>query len=458
TYPARPVTFVVPFAPGGGTEFLARLLGQRLEQRLGKPFVIENRPGGGGVTGALSVARAAPDGYTILMAPSPVMAINVALHKRLPYDPAVDFVPIALVVATPYVLVVTPSLSVQSVADLVELAKAKPSQLSFASAGLGTPHHLFAQLFKSMTGVEMTHVPYRGSVPALSDVAAGHVQLMFCDIPPALGLINEGKVRGLGVSTKERVAALPGISSIAEQGLAGFDAASWQMVVAPAATPEGIVQRLHARSRISWCSRRSRNTPSRWACSRSTRPRSPACASSCRQRSHDGAKSWSRPESPARNETPRAPLVSSRARRTSRACRQDWDTAMNTPLLSVRGVKAYYGHIAALRGVDVDIREGEIVAVIGANGAGKSTLMMTIFGNPRAREGRITFAGRDITQLPTHEIARLKIAQAPEGRRIFVRMTVMENLQMGSAVADAAHFQSDVERVFGLFPRLKERI
>jgi tripartite-type tricarboxylate transporter receptor subunit TctC len=246
TYPARPVTFVVPFAPGGGTEFLARLLGQRLEQRLGKPFVIENRPGGGGVIGALSVARAAPDGYTILMAPAPVMAINAALHKKLPYDPAVDFVPVALVVATPYVLVVAPSLPVQSVADLVELAKAKGGQLSFASAGLGTPHHLFAQLFKSMTGVEMTHVPYRGSVPALSDVAAGHVQLMFCDIPPALSLINEGKVRALGVSTKERVAALPGVSSIAEQGLAGFDSASWQMVVAPAATPEDIVQRLHA--------------------------------------------------------------------------------------------------------------------------------------------------------------------------------------------------------------------
>jgi len=198
------------------------------------------------VTGALSVARAAPDGYTILMAPSPVMAINVALHRKLPYDPTVDFVPVALVVATPYVLVVTPSLSVQSVADLVKLAKARPGQLAFASAGLGTPHHLFAHLFKGMTGVEMTHVPYRGSVPALSDVAAGHVQLMFCDIPPALGLINEGKVRGLGVSTKERVAALPGISSIAEQGLTGFDAASWQMVVAPAATPEDIVQRLHA--------------------------------------------------------------------------------------------------------------------------------------------------------------------------------------------------------------------
>jgi branched-chain amino acid transport system ATP-binding protein len=132
--------------------------------------------------------------------------------------------------------------------------------------------------------------------------------------------------------------------------------------------------------------------------------------------------------------------------------------AMTEPLLTVRGVKAYYGNIAALRGVDVEVGEGEIVALIGANGAGKSTLMMTIFGNPRAREGSIAFAGRDITQLPTHEIARLKIAQAPEGRRIFVRMTVMENLQMGAAVADAAHFEADLARVFALFPRLKERV
>ena len=130
---------------------------------------------------------------------------------------------------------------------------------------------------------------------------------------------------------------------------------------------------------------------------------------------------------------------------------------MTSSLLTVRGVKAYYGHITALRGVDIDVADGEIVALIGANGAGKSTLMMTIFGNPRAREGRITFAGRDITQLPTHEIARLKIAQAPEGRRIFVRMTVMENLQMGAAVDGAAHFDADIERIFALFPRLKER-
>jgi tripartite-type tricarboxylate transporter receptor subunit TctC len=246
TYPTRPVTFVVPFAPGGGTEFLARLLGERLEQRLGKPFVIENRPGGGGVTGAVSVARSAPDGYTLLMAPAPVMAINVSLHKKLPYDPATDFVPLALVVSSPYVLVVTPSLPVQSVSDLIKVAKDRPGQLAFASAGPGTPHHLFPELFKSMTGIEMTHVPYRGSLPALTDVAAGHVQLMFSDVPPALALINEGKVRALGVSTKERVAALPHLAPIADQGVAGFDAASWQMVVAPAATPKDVVERLHA--------------------------------------------------------------------------------------------------------------------------------------------------------------------------------------------------------------------
>ena len=244
-YPTHAITFVVPFTAGGSTEFLARLLGQRLEQRLGKPFVIENRPGGGGMVGAVSVARAAPDGYTILMAPSSVMAINVALHKKLPYDPIADLVPLALVAATPFVLVVTPSLPVQSVTDLIALAKASPGRLAFASAGLGTPHHLFAEMFKSSAGIELTHVPYRGSVPALTDIAAGHVQLMFSDVPPALGLVNDGKVRALGVSTKERLAALPQLSPIAEQGVIGFDAASWQMVVAPAATSKEIVERLH---------------------------------------------------------------------------------------------------------------------------------------------------------------------------------------------------------------------
>jgi tripartite-type tricarboxylate transporter receptor subunit TctC len=246
TFPSRPITLVVPFTPGGGTELLARTVSQRLEQRLGKPIVIENKPGGGGVTGALAVARAAADGYTILMAPAPVMAINVKLHKKLPYDPLTDFVPLALLVSSPYVLVVTPSLPVQSVAELIAYAKANPGRLAYASAGPGTPHHLFPELLKTMTGMAMTHVPYRGSVPALTDVAAGHVQLMFTDVPPALGMIAEGKVRALAVSTKERVAVLPTVPSIAETAVPGFDAASWQMVVAPAATPKDVVERLHS--------------------------------------------------------------------------------------------------------------------------------------------------------------------------------------------------------------------
>ena len=246
TYPARPVTFVVPFTPGGGTEFLARLLGQRLEQRLGKPFVIENRPGGGGVTGAVSVARAAPDGYTLLMAPAPVMAINVSLHKKLPYDPAADFVPLALVVSSPYVLVVTPSLPVQSVSDLIALAKDKPGRLAFASAGPGTPHHLFPELFKSMTGIEMTHVPYKGSAPALTDVIAGHVPILFSDTVPSLPQIREGKVRALGVSTAVRLPSAPEIPPIAEVGVPGFDAAGWGVFSVPAGTPKEVVAKLKA--------------------------------------------------------------------------------------------------------------------------------------------------------------------------------------------------------------------
>ena len=255
TYPTRAVTFVVPFAAGGGTEFLARLLGQRLEQRLGKPFVIENRPGAGGVTGAVSVARAAPDGYTILMAPAPVMAINASLHKKLPYDPAADFVPLALVVASPYVLLVNPSLPVHTVPDLIRHAKDKPGRLSFASAGPGTPHHLFPYLFNSMTGIEMNHVPYRGSVPALTDVAAGHVELMFSDIPPALSLINEGKVRALGVSTATRLPSAPDIPpSRAWPALTPRRGRWWWR---PRARPRTWSSACIRRSRTSWCSPRS---------------------------------------------------------------------------------------------------------------------------------------------------------------------------------------------------------
>jgi tripartite-type tricarboxylate transporter receptor subunit TctC len=242
-YPARPVTIVVPFAAGGGTDIIARLLAQKLEQRLGKSFLIDNKPGAGSTIGATAAARAAPDGYTLLMAPSPAMAMSVSIYKSLPYDPAVDFIPIALAAQTPFVLIVNPSLPVRSVADLIKLAKEKP--LSYGSAGPGTPHHLYAELFRSMTGVEMSHVPYRGSGPLVNDVVGGHLPLTFVDIPPAVGVIQTGKVRAIAISTKTRLASFPEVPSVAET-VPGFDAASWQMLVAPAKTPRPIVEKLHA--------------------------------------------------------------------------------------------------------------------------------------------------------------------------------------------------------------------
>ncbi len=244
-YPTRPVTIIVPFAPGGGTDILARMLAQKLEHRFGKPFLIENRPGAGSTTGANAAAKAVPDGHTLLMAPSPAMAVAVSIYKSLPYDPAADFVPLALVAQTPFVLIVNPSVPIHSVADLIRLAKEKPGQLSYGSAGPGTPHHLYAELLKSMTGIEMTHVPYRGSAPLVNDVVGGHLPLTFVDFGPAVGMIQTGKVRPIGISTKTRIAAFPDIPPIAEAGVPGFDAASWQMLVTPAKTPRPIVDKLH---------------------------------------------------------------------------------------------------------------------------------------------------------------------------------------------------------------------
>ena len=220
----------------------------QLEQRLGRPFIIENQPGAGGTTGAGFAARANPDGYTLLMAPSPTMAVAITIYKNLAYDPVADFVPLALIAQTPFVLIVNPALPVHSVAELIALAKEKPGQLSFGSAGAGTPHHLYAELFKSMTGIEMGHVPYRGSLPLLNDVVAGHIPLAFIDFGPSIGMLRAGQVRPLGISTKTRLAQFPDIPPIAEAGVPGFDAASWQMIVAPARTPRPIVDKLHARA------------------------------------------------------------------------------------------------------------------------------------------------------------------------------------------------------------------
>jgi tripartite-type tricarboxylate transporter receptor subunit TctC len=241
-YPNRAVTFVVPFTPAGGTDILARLLSQKLEQQFGKPFVVENRPGAGTILATNFVAKSPPDGYTIMMAVS-TLAIDATLYKTLPYDPAKDLALAALVASVPFVLVVNPSLPVHSVADLTNLAKERP--LSYGSGGIGSFHHLAAALFTSMTGIKATHVPYRGTAPALDDLLGGYIQFMFSDLGPALPLISAGKLRALAVTTKQRFMTLPDVPPLDEAGVPGFDAAAWQGVVAPVQTPPPIIAKLN---------------------------------------------------------------------------------------------------------------------------------------------------------------------------------------------------------------------
>jgi tripartite-type tricarboxylate transporter receptor subunit TctC len=241
-YPTHPVTFVVPFAPGGGTDALAHLFGEKLQQQLGQPFTVQNRPGEGTVIATNFVAKSPPDGYTIMMAVS-TLAIDATLYKKLPYDPAKDLALVALVASVPFILVVNPSLPVYSVDDLIALAKQKP--LSFGSGGIGAFHHLAGALFASLTGIKLTHVPYRGTAPALNDLVAGYVQLMFTDYGPAQAMINAGKLRPLAVTTTTRLAALPDVPPLAEAGVPGFDLAAWQGVIAPAKTPSPILLKLN---------------------------------------------------------------------------------------------------------------------------------------------------------------------------------------------------------------------
>ncbi len=248
-YPSRTITMVVPTGPGGGMETLARIFSRHLEERLGKPLVIENRAGAGGIIGTNSVARATPDGHTLMVANSTNLAINVSLYKELPYNPVTDLTPLLHHAFSPFVLVVNSSLPVTSVSDLVKLAKAKPGQLSYGSAGPGTAHHLFAEMLKTRTGIAVTHVPYKSTMQPLTDVAAGHLNFMFADLPPVHGLIKEGRVRALGVSSKTRLAAAPDIPPLAEVGVPGFEAMSWHMIVAPGATPAPIVNKLHSELR-----------------------------------------------------------------------------------------------------------------------------------------------------------------------------------------------------------------
>jgi tripartite-type tricarboxylate transporter receptor subunit TctC len=242
-FPSRPIRLVVPFAAGGGNDLLARLLSSKLQAKWGQPVVVENKPGAGGNIGAEFVARAPADGYTLLLVTNTV-TINPHLQKSVPFDARKDFAPIALLASTPFAIVVSPDLPVRSVAELVAHARAHPGKLSYASVGIGTPHHLGMELFKSLTATNMVHVPYKGSVPALTDTATGQTQVMLVTINAAMPFIQGQKVRPLGVGERARVPTLPDVPTAIEAGVPGFEVSAWYAVLAPASTPAEVRQKL----------------------------------------------------------------------------------------------------------------------------------------------------------------------------------------------------------------------
>jgi tripartite-type tricarboxylate transporter receptor subunit TctC len=244
-YPSRPVTLVVAFTPGGASDVLARILGRKLEQILGQPFVIDNRPGAGGNVAAEAVAHAAPDGYTLLAGNNAILATNAALYKKINFDPEADLAPIGLIGSQANILVVNPALPVKSLAELIALAKAQPGKLNFASSGHGLAAHLAGELFKAEAKIDIVHVPYKGAAPALQDVIAGHVQMMFATASSVVPHIQDGKVRPLAVATLKRTAVLPDIPTIDELGIKNFEATTWHGLVAPARTPKDIVATLN---------------------------------------------------------------------------------------------------------------------------------------------------------------------------------------------------------------------
>src|SRR3954466_9773182 len=244
-YPTRPVTLIVAFTPGGPSDVLARILGKKLEQLLGQPFVIENRPGAGGNIAAELAARAAPDAYTVLMGNNSILATNASLYRKVNFDAEKDFAPISLIGSQANILVVNPDLPVRSMAELIALARQKPGQINFASSGYGAAAHLAGELFKTEARIDIVHVPYKGAAPALQDVIAGHVQMMFATAASVVGHIQGGQVRPLAVTTLKRTAVLPDLPTVDELGLKGFDAVTWHGLVAPAKTPKDVIATLH---------------------------------------------------------------------------------------------------------------------------------------------------------------------------------------------------------------------
>jgi tripartite-type tricarboxylate transporter receptor subunit TctC len=244
-YPAQTIKIIVPYPAGASTDFLGRMVADQLQAGLGVAVKVENRPGNGTAIGAEQVAHATPDGYTLLIATSTTLAINKALYRKLSYDPVKDFTPIALVAGVSFALIVNPQLPAKTLADFIAYAKSKPG-LSYGSAGIGSPQHLAGEMLKAAAGIDIRPVTYRGSVPAMLDVIAGHIPFMMTDLQPALPQITAGKVRVLGVTTPKRVAVAPEIPTLAESGLPGFEMVAWQGVVGPAGMPRAVVERLAA--------------------------------------------------------------------------------------------------------------------------------------------------------------------------------------------------------------------
>ena len=248
TYPNRPVRIVAPFPAGGGLDLVSRALGQRLSTALGQSIIIDNRSGADGMIGTEQVAKAAPDGYTLLISSTGPMVINPALNIKMPYDTLRNFAPITLVVVQPLCLVVHPSLPVKSVKELIALAKAKPGQLNYGSGGIGNGAHLAGEIFRTITSIDIVHVPYKGAAPAVVDLLAGQVQMMLNSIPVLLPFIKSAKLRALAVGADKRMAILPEVPTMRESGIAKFDANSWYGFFAPAGTPKEIVSRLNYES------------------------------------------------------------------------------------------------------------------------------------------------------------------------------------------------------------------
>jgi tripartite-type tricarboxylate transporter receptor subunit TctC len=246
SYPVHAVTIVVPYAAGGGIDVIARMLAQRFAEKLGQPVVVENRLGAGGVIASTFVAKAQPDGHTLLLASDAQFAIQVPLRKTLPYDPVKDFAPIGIAGSTPFALLVNPSVPANSLSDFVALAKTTPGGLAYGSSGIGGTPHLVMEMFTSMSGITLRHIPYKGTAQAFNDLIGGTIQVMFSGLTGVPGLLSAGKARALGVSSPSRLKILPTVPTIAEAGVPGFEAFGFVILAAPTGTPKGIVDRLYA--------------------------------------------------------------------------------------------------------------------------------------------------------------------------------------------------------------------